>query len=48
MLPIYSLAFKLHDNGVARDLLMDYGDYVLKGRLVDLALFDPHKDKCVR
>lgn len=48
MLPIYSLAFKLHDNGVARDLLMDYGDYVLKGRLVDLALFDPRKDKCRR
>jgi hypothetical protein len=46
MLPTYTISLKLHDNGVTRDLLMDYGDFSVKGRLVNLAVFDPHKDKC--
>lgn len=39
--PLYRIDFKLHDNGVTRDLLMDYGDYTLAGQLIDLKLFDP-------
>ncbi|MDN5926297.1 MAG: cell envelope integrity EipB family protein [Hyphomicrobiales bacterium] len=46
MLPTYSISLKLHDNGITRDLLMDYGDFSVKGRLVDLSVFEPHKDKC--
>lgn len=46
MLPVYSIALKLHENGVTRDLLMDYGDYALKGKLVNLSLFDPHRGQC--
>lgn len=40
-LPVYSIAFKLYDNGVTRDLTMDYGDFVLEGRLAQLDMFDP-------
>lgn len=39
-LPQYRISFKLHANGVTRDLIMDYGDFSITGRLVDLALFD--------
>ncbi len=35
-LPTYRMSFKLYDNGVSRDLLMDYGDFALAGRLVKL------------
>ena len=46
MLPTYTISLKLHDNGITRDLLMDYGDFSVKGKLVNLAVFDPHQDKC--
>jgi hypothetical protein len=35
-LPTYRMSFKLYENGVSRDLTMDYGDFVLKGNLVKL------------
>lgn len=35
-LPIYTQSFKLYDNGVTRDLTLDYGDFVLRGRLTKL------------
>lgn len=38
-LPSYRISFKLHESGVTRDLVMDYGDFSMTGRLVDLALF---------
>jgi hypothetical protein len=38
-LPIYRMAFKLYDNGITRDLTMDYGDFVLSGKLANLELF---------
>lgn len=38
--PIYQIGFKLYENGITRDLVMDYGDFVLTGKLVDLKLFD--------
>lgn len=34
--PTYRMSFKLYENGVSRDLRMDYGDFVLKGNLVKL------------
>lgn len=40
-LPEYSIAFKLHDNGISRDLEMDYGDFVLTGEMTSLELFEP-------
>jgi hypothetical protein len=41
--PEYRISFKLHDNGVTRDLLMDYGDFSMRGKLVNLSLFDAPK-----
>ncbi|MCB1447262.1 MAG: cell envelope integrity EipB family protein [Rhizobiaceae bacterium] len=35
-LPTYRMSFRLYDNGVSRDLTMDYGDFALSGRLVKL------------
>ncbi|GGA82244.1 ATP-binding protein [Brucella endophytica] len=39
-LPVYRIDFKLYRNGITRDLKMDYGDFSIKGTLVDLKLFD--------
>lgn len=36
--PSYRIAFKLYENGITRDLLMDYGDFAMKGELVDLEM----------
>ena len=36
--PQYRISFKLHDNGLTRDLTMDYGDFSMKGKLVNLML----------
>lgn len=43
-LPIYRMSFKLYENGVTRDLTMDYGDFVLSGKLADLEVFKA--DEC--
>lgn len=47
-LPEYHISFKLHENGLTRDLTMDYGDFSMKGKLVDLKVFNPAKDTCKR
>lgn len=39
--PEYRISFKLHENGLTRDLVMDYGDFSMKGTLVDLKLLPP-------
>ena len=36
--PVYTQSFKLYENGVTRDLTLDYGDFVLTGRLSNLEL----------
>jgi EipB-like len=41
--PEYRISFKLHENGITRDLVMDYGDFSMTGRLVNLSLFDQSK-----
>lgn len=46
--PEYRIAFKLHENGLTRDLVMDYGDFSMTGKLVNLALFPEPKQKCER
>ncbi|WP_438748739.1 cell envelope integrity EipB family protein [Pararhizobium sp. O133] len=38
-LPIYRMEFKLYENGITRDLTMDYGDFVLSGKLANLEMF---------
>ena len=38
--PVYSMSFKLYENGITRDLTMDYGDFVLSGNLAKLELLD--------
>lgn len=42
--PEYRISFKLHENGVTRDLVMDYGDFSMKGQLVNLELLPAAKD----
>lgn len=39
-MPDYRISFKLYENGLTRDLEMDYGDFSIHGELVDLAVFD--------
>jgi hypothetical protein len=34
--PEYELSFRLFENGVSTDLLLDYGDLAIKGRLIGL------------
>lgn len=36
LLPIYTQSFKLYENGISRDLMLDYGDFVLTGKLTKL------------
>jgi hypothetical protein len=45
-LPEYHISFKLHENGITRDLLMDYGDFSMTGKLVNLKLFDSKPGTC--
>ena len=46
--PEYRISFKLYENGLTRDVEMDYGDFVISGQLVDLATFDPDTKDCAR
>jgi len=39
-MPEYRISFKLYENGLTRDLEMDYGDFSIHGELVNLAVFD--------
>lgn len=36
--PTYRISFKLHRNGLTRDMVMDYGDFSMEGKLVELDL----------
>lgn len=45
--PVYRMSFKLYDNGITRDLTMDYGDFVLSGTLSKLEMLgQPSQEKC--
>ena len=39
-IPIFESTFMLYENGISSDLLMRYPDYSLRGRLVELEMFD--------
>jgi len=43
-MPEYRVSFKLHENGVTRDLVMDYGDFSMTGKLVNLSLLPASQD----
>lgn len=43
-LPVYRISFKLYPNGITRSILMDYGDFTMTGKLVDLSVFDAPAD----
>ncbi len=47
-LPQYRISFKLHRNGLTRDLTMDYGEFSMTGKLVNLALFDTASQKACK
>jgi hypothetical protein len=44
--PEYRISFKLHESGLTRDLMMDYGEFSMSGKLVNLSLFDPAPQNC--
>ena len=37
-LPAYQLSFRLYNNGISRELQIDYGDFVIKGELSSLEI----------
>ena len=39
--PVYRISFQLYENGITRDLTMDYGEFALRGTLANLELFEP-------
>ncbi len=38
--PLYEMSFRFHENGVTSELVIDNGDYALKGVLDDLVMLD--------
>ena len=38
--PVYNMSFKLYENGITRDLTMDYGEFVLSGNLTQLEMLE--------
>lgn len=41
--PVYQLSFRLYSNGISRELLIDYGDFAIKGDLSALELIPSSK-----
>lgn len=39
--PVYTISFELFENGISRDLKLDYGDFTLKGELKSLDIQKP-------
>lgn len=37
-MPLYRIEFDLYDNGITQDILMDYGDFALKGTLSEIEM----------
>ena len=38
--PVYQFSYRLYENGISRKLLLDYGDFSIKGELVDLEIYE--------
>jgi len=43
--PTYRMSFKLYENGVTRDLTMDYGDFILTGKLSSMEVLPAEECK---
>lgn len=41
--PVYELSFLFFENGVSRDLYIDYGDFAVRGQLKEIAFLEPSK-----
>jgi hypothetical protein len=41
--PAYELSFIMFENGVSRRLVIDYGDFAIKGELIDIQFLPPAK-----
>lgn len=39
-LPLYEMSFRFHENGITSNLVIDHGDYRLKGELKELSLIE--------
>ena len=39
--PVYELGFLFYENGVSRKLLIDYGEFAIKGELTEITFLDP-------
>jgi EipB-like len=37
-LPVYSISFELYENGISRNLKLDYGDFVIDGKMSSLEI----------
>ncbi len=35
-IPVYAISFELYENGISRNLLLDYNDFALKGDMTSL------------
>ncbi|MCK7614811.1 cell envelope integrity EipB family protein [Roseibium sediminicola] len=40
LLPVYQLAFRLYQNGISSDLKLDYGDFIIHGKMASLELYE--------
>ena len=38
--PVYAITFELYENGVSRALMLDYGDFVLSGKMTSVEMKD--------
>ena len=38
--PVYAITFELYENGVSRALILDYGDFVLRGEMTSVEMKD--------
>jgi len=38
--PVYAITFELYENGVSRALMLDYGDFVLRGEMTSIEMKD--------
>jgi hypothetical protein len=38
--PVYAISFELYENGISRDLSLDYDDFVVNGKLSSLEIKD--------
>ena len=41
--PSYELAFRIYENGVSRRLFIDYGDFSIRGELIEIEFLEPSK-----